>query len=66
MTDRETKIPNKEKVSSIVSYANQYGLLLLSNDIKSKVIHFLTSLVITEEELNKGLAILEQAFKVNQ
>lgn len=60
--DRKTKSPNKDATQKIVSYANENGLLLLSAGIKGNVIRFLTPLVITDEELEKGLAILEDAF----
>lgn len=60
--DRKTKSPNKDATQKIVSYANDNGLLLLSAGIKGNVIRFLTPLVITDEELEKGLAILEDAF----
>lgn len=63
--DHKTKSPYKEKVSEIINYANQNGLLLLSAGIKSNVIRFLPPLVITEEELDKGFAILERAFEVS-
>jgi 4-aminobutyrate aminotransferase / (S)-3-amino-2-methylpropionate transaminase / 5-aminovalerate transaminase len=59
--DRISKKPNKIKTASIVKYANENGLLLLSAGIKSNVIRFLAPLVITDEELSKGLAILEEA-----
>ncbi|MEH7094408.1 4-aminobutyrate--2-oxoglutarate transaminase [Neobacillus vireti] len=61
--DRFSKKPNKTKTSQIVKYANDNGLLLLSAGIKSNVIRFLAPLVITEEELAKGLTILEKAFE---
>jgi 4-aminobutyrate aminotransferase/(S)-3-amino-2-methylpropionate transaminase len=61
--DRSSKTPNKTKTAQIVKYANQNGLLLLSAGIKSNVIRFLTPLVITDEELAKGLAILEKSFE---
>jgi 4-aminobutyrate aminotransferase / (S)-3-amino-2-methylpropionate transaminase / 5-aminovalerate transaminase len=61
--DRTTKHPNKTKTSEIAKYANQNGLLLLTAGIKSNVIRFLAPLVITDEELEKGLAILEKAFE---
>jgi 4-aminobutyrate aminotransferase / (S)-3-amino-2-methylpropionate transaminase / 5-aminovalerate transaminase len=60
--DRVTKKPNKAKTSEITKYANENGLLLLSAGLKGNVIRFLAPLVITEEELAKGLAILEKAF----
>ncbi|MEH7155880.1 4-aminobutyrate--2-oxoglutarate transaminase [Neobacillus drentensis] len=61
--DRSSKKPNKTKTLQIVKYANENGLLLLSAGIKSNVIRFLAPLVITDEELAKGLAILEKAFE---
>ena len=64
--NQNVKTPYKEKVSAIVNYANQNGLLLLSAGIKSNVIRFLPPLVITNEELEKGFAILERAFEENR
>lgn len=61
--DRTSKKPNKTKTAEIVKYANENGLLLLSAGLKSNVIRFLAPLVITDEELEKGLAILEKAFQ---
>lgn len=60
--DRASKLPNKEKTAEITQYANANGLLLLSAGLKGNVIRFLAPLVITDEELAKGLAILEAAF----
>jgi 4-aminobutyrate aminotransferase/(S)-3-amino-2-methylpropionate transaminase len=60
--DRDSKKPNKAKTAEIVKYANENGLLLLSAGIKGNIIRFLTPLVISDEELAKGLAILEKAF----
>lgn len=60
--DRNSKTPDKAKTGGITKYANENGLLLLSAGIKSNVIRFLAPLVITDEELDKGLAILEDAF----
>jgi 4-aminobutyrate aminotransferase / (S)-3-amino-2-methylpropionate transaminase / 5-aminovalerate transaminase len=51
------------KTAEIVKYANANGLLLLSAGLKSNVIRFLAPLVITDQELAKGLAILEKAFQ---
>lgn len=55
--------PDKSRTGAITSYANNNGLLLLSAGIKGNVVRFLTPLVITDEELKEGLAILEQAFE---
>lgn len=63
VTDRAEKLPDKDKTGKIVKYANNSGLLLLSAGLKGNVIRFLAPLVITEEELTKGLSILEDAFE---
>jgi len=55
--------PDKAKTGAITSYANNNGLLLLSAGVKGNVVRFLTPLVITNEELNEGMRILEQAFE---
>ncbi|MGD6794416.1 4-aminobutyrate--2-oxoglutarate transaminase [Metabacillus indicus] len=60
--DRISKQPNKKKTAEIVKYANENGLLLLSAGLKGNVIRFLMPLVITEDELARGLAILKKAF----
>ena len=52
--------PNKAAVSQIVEEANKKGLLLLSAGIFSNVIRFLTPLVITDEQLEEGLDIVER------
>ncbi|MGN7298154.1 4-aminobutyrate--2-oxoglutarate transaminase [Ferdinandcohnia sp. SAFN-114] len=61
--DQTTKRPNKTKTSEIAKYANENGLLLLTAGLKGNVIRFLTPLVMTDEELEKGLTILEKAFQ---
>ena len=58
-----SKAPDKKKTSEITTFANNNGLLLLSAGIKGNVLRFLTPLVITDEELNKGLGIVENAFE---
>lgn len=59
----EHKAPNKAAATAIAKYANDNGLLLLTAGIKGNVIRFLSPLVITDEELEKGLAILDRAFE---
>ncbi|MDQ0861578.1 4-aminobutyrate--2-oxoglutarate transaminase [Bacillus sp. V2I10] len=61
--DRTNKLPNKMKTAEIVKYANENGLLLLSAGLKGNVIRFLMPLVITDEELSKGMTILKDAFQ---
>ncbi|UOQ92289.1 4-aminobutyrate--2-oxoglutarate transaminase [Halobacillus shinanisalinarum] len=60
--NRSNKLPNKHKTAEITKYANEHGLLLLSAGLNGNVIRFLAPLVITDEELSKGLSIVEKAF----
>ncbi|GAA6818310.1 4-aminobutyrate--2-oxoglutarate transaminase [Helicobacter pylori] len=62
LVDEKTGEPNKALTGELVKAANDNGLLLLSAGIKGNVIRFLTPLVITEDELAKGFAILNKAF----
>ncbi|WP_405054371.1 4-aminobutyrate--2-oxoglutarate transaminase [Tepidibacillus marianensis] len=61
--DRETKKPNKELTAKIIAEANKRGLLLLSAGLKSNVIRLLMPLVITNEQLEEGLNIMEEAME---
>ncbi len=60
---KESKVPDVAKTGAIAKYANDNGLLLLTAGIKSNVVRFLTPLVITDDELEKGFAILKDSFK---
>jgi 4-aminobutyrate aminotransferase/(S)-3-amino-2-methylpropionate transaminase len=55
------KTPNPEAVSKIVSYAWTKGLILESAGTFGSVIRFLCPLCVTDEQLECGLSILEEA-----
>ncbi|GAA5096590.1 4-aminobutyrate--2-oxoglutarate transaminase [Wohlfahrtiimonas larvae] len=59
LTDPETGLPDAKRTAIITKYANDNGLLLLSAGLNYNVIRFLSPLTISDEELAKGLAILE-------
>ena len=61
--DPQTKEPDKALTSAIVQEAGQRGLLLLSAGVYSNVIRLLMPIVITDEQLEEGLTILEQAIE---
>ncbi len=61
--DKKTKEPNAQIVNAIVAEAVKHGLLLESAGTYGNVIRFLAPLVITEEQLDKGLEIYENAIK---
>jgi len=60
--DRETKEPAKDETAAITKYAFDNGLLLLSCGPYYNVIRCLMPLVITDEQLDKALAIMDDAF----
>jgi len=61
--DRETKEPYKEAVGAIVKHAYEHGLILISAGTHGNIIRTLMPLVISDEELEEGLDILENAIK---
>ena len=62
--DKQSKAPDKESVSKIIKEAQNRGLLLLSAGIYGNVIRLLMPLVITDEQLEEGLEILEESIEV--
>ena len=63
VVDRESKAPNAAAVAKIIKYATDHGLLLEAAGTNGNVIRFLAPLVITEEQLDAGLSIYEDAIK---
>lgn len=59
--DRESKKPATEKAKALVSRCFEKGLVLLSCGNFGNVIRTLMPLVITDEQLDRGLAILEES-----
>ena len=57
--DRETKEPAKEETTKIVSLAASRGVLALSSGVYGNCIRFLSPLVITDEQLDESLDVLE-------
>ena len=67
VNDRKTKQPlDVAKVLSIVNYANTNGVMMIRCGLYSNGVRFLFPLVITEEQLQEGLDVLEEGIaKVN-
>ncbi len=59
--DRHTKAPATEETKKLLASCYEKGLVLLSCGHKSNVIRTLMPLVITDEQLEKGLGIFEEA-----
>ncbi|WP_035300388.1 4-aminobutyrate--2-oxoglutarate transaminase [Brevibacillus thermoruber] len=58
--DPVTKEPDKELAGRIVQECIQRGLVLLSAGLYGNVLRFLSPLVITDEQLDEGLDIIEE------
>ncbi len=58
--DRETKEPAADETKALVKFCCERGLVILSCGNLSNVIRMLTPLVITDEQLERGLAIMEE------
>jgi 4-aminobutyrate aminotransferase/(S)-3-amino-2-methylpropionate transaminase len=59
--DRETKKPAAEEAAALVKYCVDHGVVILICGTFNNVIRFLPPLVITDQELNKGLSVIEEA-----
>lgn len=60
VADPETKVPNKEATAKIVQLAQQKGLILLSAGLYGNVLRILVPIVITDDQLEEGLQVMEQ------
>ncbi len=63
VTDRKTKSPAAAETKAVVSECANNGLILLNAGLRGNVIRFLMPLCITDEQLECGLNIIENAIK---
>lgn len=63
VTDKESKKPNPTIVLNIINEAAQNGLMIENAGVHGNVIRFLAPLLITDEQLEAGLQIFEDAIK---
>lgn len=61
VTDRVTKEPASKEVKAIIKNCNDNGLVILNCGVRGNTLRFLMPLCITDEQLNAGLDILENA-----
>lgn len=62
--DRETKEPATEFTTNLIQECVHHGLMIENAGIYGNVIRFLAPLVMTDEQLDEGLKIMEEAIKV--
>ncbi|HXX35807.1 MAG TPA: 4-aminobutyrate--2-oxoglutarate transaminase [Thermodesulfobacteriota bacterium] len=58
--DQQTKMPAAEETSAVQKYCVDHGVVILVCGTYNNVIRFLPPLCITDQELNKGLSIVEE------
>ncbi len=63
VTDKESKKPNPAIVLNIINESAQNGLMIENAGVHGNVIRFLAPLLITDEQLEVGLQIFEDAIK---
>jgi len=61
--DRRTKKPAVDETKNIIASCREDGLLVISCGMYSNVVRILAPLVISDDQLNRGLAILEMAIQ---
>jgi len=61
--DRKTKEPAPDETKAITDYCFEHGLILLSCGTYGNVLRFIMPLVTSNEQLEQGLKIIEEAFK---
>ncbi|WCN37384.1 4-aminobutyrate--2-oxoglutarate transaminase [Aneurinibacillus uraniidurans] len=63
VTDRATREPNKDVVTHLVAEANKRGLITLNAGLFGNVLRVLMPIVITDEQLEEGLDIIEESLE---
>lgn len=61
--DPRTKEPNKDLATRVLKQAHSQGLIVMGAGLYSNVIRILCPLVITDDQLEEGLHVLEQALR---
>ncbi|MCX5794263.1 MAG: 4-aminobutyrate--2-oxoglutarate transaminase [Elusimicrobia bacterium] len=61
--DRRTKEPDQEAVAAVIRHSYERGLILMSAGTYGNVIRLLMPLVITDGQLEEGLAVLESGLE---
>lgn len=57
----ETREPAKEETDQITRYCYQHGLIVLSTGTYGNIVRLLVPLVVTDEQMEEGLDVLESA-----
>ncbi|MGA8224806.1 MAG: 4-aminobutyrate--2-oxoglutarate transaminase [Candidatus Acidiferrales bacterium] len=58
---RETREPAKEETERVLRYCHEHGLILISSGTYGNVVRLLVPLVVTDEQFDEGLNVVEAA-----
>ena len=61
--DRTTREPDPDAVAKISSYCLQHGVITMRAGLYTNCVRLLMPLVITDEQLQEGLAVLDAAVR---
>ncbi|SDN47331.1 4-aminobutyrate--2-oxoglutarate transaminase [Afipia sp. GAS231] len=61
VTDRKSKMPDPNCAQRVIDHARERGLLVIKCGVHRNVIRFLAPLVVSDEDLDKALAITDAA-----
>jgi len=61
VSDRKSKTPDPDRAQRVIDHARQRGLLVIKCGVHRNVIRFLAPLVVSEEDLDKAIAIIDEA-----
>jgi 4-aminobutyrate aminotransferase / (S)-3-amino-2-methylpropionate transaminase / 5-aminovalerate transaminase len=61
VTDQKTKTPDPDRTQRVIDSAREGGLLVIKCGVHRNVIRFLAPLVVSEEDLDKALGIIDAA-----
>jgi len=59
VTDQKTKTPDPDRAQRVIDSARQRGLLVIKCGVHRNVIRFLAPLVVSDEDLDKALGIID-------
>lgn len=61
--DRQSKTPAPEETKSLVNYCFERGMIILACGSHGNVLRFLMPLVVTDEQLQQGIDIIDDGFR---
>jgi 4-aminobutyrate aminotransferase/(S)-3-amino-2-methylpropionate transaminase len=64
VTDRQTKEPDKRSANALAKYCYEHGVIVLGAGTHGNVLRFAMPLVIADDELDEGLAVIESGIEV--